>query len=1484
MTRSIDQRLMRNLFLFVCLAGTSLLTAQTIDQGGSTLCSGTLYDSGGPNGNYLPNEEHTFQICPDVPSPCITLTLEYYQLEDPAIFGTGDYLTFFDGNNIGAPQIAQVGGFGGLGGGAVCYTVQAYSGCLTVQFQSDETNEFKGWKGTWNCSDQPCASQEPLNVNTNITYQDIVNAVNTPFATVKVTNVQCPNGAYGTFQFATDNNALGLNKGLILTSGLADNAIGANNKKDAGTKHSTPGDADLNLLSNGGSLSSDACVVELDIFATSDELTFEYVFASEEYPEFANKQFNDIFAFLISGPGIVGDPGLGNQKNIAIIPGTINQPVEVNSINHVDHWPYYRNNPAGAPSLQYDGLTSDSLGKKKSLTARATVIPCNTYHLKLAIADRFDGLFDSGVFISEIKGGSPQITTRFDDNLPYLIEGCSAAGQQIEFTLSEAFTDTVKYFIQIGGTATPGLDYLLNLQDSIVFLPGQTTLSFSITQLPDNLIEGPETVVIALVNHFGCDPVIFDTLAFEIRDKIEVNIMGGDTLQVCLGQQIMLEATGTTDYIWTPPGAVSDPFTGNPTIQPTQDLWLKVEGKTGNCPAYDSIFIQVFDPKIEVLALADSRICLGTSVPLQAMNNVNNLYLQWSPIAGLSDPSSPTPSASPATTTTYRATVGLEGCLASDSVTILVDTLFFPTIIQDVTICQNYSVRLANVIFPSTTKYDWTPTVGLDNPKSSGPIATPDQTTTYTLVASSANGFCEQVGTVTVTVSPADIDIEGPEYREICLGTPVTLTAQSAPPGALVTWSPNFYVSPAVGPTVTATLDESATIFATYSINGCTVTDSVRIRVDSLPYSELFLKPDKPLYCPGDTVILFSNTYQPAHFPDIRYEWEPFGGQETEKDLWNMVISATMTHTFIRNTVNHACMVTDSVEVPVGERPEVTITATPNNICPGETVQLNATVQPDQKLKWEDNGLLSCLECPDPKVTPFSTTTFQVNTPDANCPTSVGITVNVLPLPGLNIASNPIICLGDSVLLNSTPAEPNVTYIWTASIGNPPVGATPKVAPTQATTYTITAKGPKCISSGTTTVTPVSATLEAGSDINLCLGETAILAATITGTQGGLVRWEPGALFGYSVPVTPASTTTYTATLTYGPNCQSVDQLTVSVNPAQLLLTLPPNATICPGDSILLNSAPVEPNVTYTWTTSTGTVPIGYNPTVAPSQTTTYKVTAASAQCKKTAETTVNVASAIVNAGPDQTICFGQTVALNAVIASVVTPSDVLTWLPANFKGNPFNTAPLQTTVYTVRLQYGPGCETTDAIQVTVNPAVQLSAITGTPKPAESICEGVAVVLKVNVIPDSATLVWLENGVVLPGLTTDSALVKPAGDGVSVKYTVVATSAAGCSSTAGPLSYQVERCFAIPNAFTPNGDALNPNFGLVQYGGEVTVEYFAVYDRWGKQVFESRSKEKRWDGRYKDTDAPSDVYAYVMRVRFPNGDLEEIKGDVTLIR
>ena len=160
----------------------------------------------------------------------------------------------------------------------------------------------------------------------------------------------CHQDGFGEFTYG--GGPLGINEGIILTSGTIGNAVGPNDVENKSFQQFTSGSTILDIVT--GRTTRDACMFEFDIIPGGDSLTFDFVFASEEYNEWVGSQYNDVFGFFISGPGIAGDPGIGNDHNIALVPGT-NQAITINNINNGSNSAFYHDNvrwvhprPAGA--------------------------------------------------------------------------------------------------------------------------------------------------------------------------------------------------------------------------------------------------------------------------------------------------------------------------------------------------------------------------------------------------------------------------------------------------------------------------------------------------------------------------------------------------------------------------------------------------------------------------------------------------------------------------------------------------------------------------------------------------------------------------------------------------------------------------------------------------------------------------------------------------------------------------------------------------------------------------------------------------------------------------------------------------------------------------------------------------------------------------------------------------------------------------------
>lgn len=87
----------------------------------------------------------------------------------------------------------------------------------------------------------------------------------------------------------------------------------------------------------------------------------------------------------------------------------------------------------------------------------------------------------------------------------------------------------------------------------------------------------------------------------------------------------------------------------------------------------------------------------------------------------------------------------------------------------------------------------------------------------------------------------------------------------------------------------------------------------------------------------------------------------------------------------------------------------------------------------------------------------------------------------------------------------------------------------------------------------------------------------------------------------------------------------------------------------------------------------------------------------------------------------------------------------------------------------------------------------------------------------------------------------------------------------------------------IPNAISPNGDENNDEL-ILNFGGCVENIHFAIYNRFGKVVFETFNPEEKWDGHTKNGDIQYQVFTYVINASLTDGSVVEKKGNITVIK
>lgn len=355
--------------------------------------------------------------------------------------------------------------------------------------------------------------------------------------------------AIGGFDASASN--VGIDNGVILSTGSVldhqaggrqNGPVGPNNTGSATTAWNTAGDADLTAII--GSQTHDAVILEFDFIPQGDTLRFNYVFASEEYIEFsgANSTINDAFAFYISGPGF------GSPTNIAVLPGT-NTPVSIKNVNDWNNSSYFIDNGDGFSGPQvtdpsvvnFDGLTV-------KLSAVTKVTPCQTYHLRLVLADGGDASLDSGVFL---QAGSLNSNPAFsyvinklfnplnEDTL--LSEGCSNG--RVTFNRYDEIWNPYTLDFRVLGTATNGVDYTLS-DNKIDFAANVDEAILDITSITDVLAEGTESIILRFPSPFVCIPDSVDII-YNIMDKEVVSSTTFNGQVNCKGDEIELEASGS---------------------------------------------------------------------------------------------------------------------------------------------------------------------------------------------------------------------------------------------------------------------------------------------------------------------------------------------------------------------------------------------------------------------------------------------------------------------------------------------------------------------------------------------------------------------------------------------------------------------------------------------------------------------------------------------------------------------------------------------------------------------------------------------------------------------------------------------------------------------------------------------------------------------------------------------------------------------------
>jgi gliding motility-associated-like protein len=670
--------------------------------------------------------------------------------------------------------------------------------------------------------------------------------------------------------------------------------------------------------------------------------------------------------------------------------------------------------------------------------------------------------------------------------------------------------------------------------------------------------------------------------------------------------------------------------------------------------------------------------------------------------------------------------------------------------------------------------YSW------DNGVTQGVAFTPSTTTVYTVLGTDANG-CVNTDNVTVNVNALP-NVEAGNNQTICVGQSVTLTASGA---NTYTWTGGVNQGVAFSPTSTQIYTVTGT-----DLNGCTSTDAVTVNVNPLPNVSAG---DDQTVCDGTSITL-SGTGAST------YTWD--NGVVDGVPFTQAVGQATYT---VSGTDLNGCVNSDQVIVTVNPNPIPEINGA-TEYCTGNSALLSTSVVYNT-YNWSNGATTATINATeaDSPITvtvsnsfgcfgtssPFTVTENNVITANytiticegqsalihgvnqttaglysetfvsvQGCDSISNVNLVVNPLPNVNAGPDVAICIGQTTTLTATGAA---IYSWNNGVVN---GIT--FTPAATNTYTVVGTSAEgCINTDevVVTVNPLP-NVNAGPDQALCIG----LSVTLSGSGASTYTWNNGVT--NNVSFVPNASNEYTVIGTDVNGCVNSDQVVVIVNPLPTI-NAGQDIAVCIGSTVTLSG---NGGISYTWDNG-----VTNGVSFTPSTTLTYTVSGTDEKgCVNSDQVVVTVNPLPnIDAGPDVTLCFGQSTTLNA------TGGVIYTWNNGAVQGG--SVSPSTTTTYSVTGTDANGCVNSDNMTVNVNPLPIVDAGAN-----QTICEGETVTLNATGATSYTWTPSATNGVVFtPAVGTTT-------------YTVTGTDNNGCLNT----DQVVIVVNPLPNVFAGNDVAV----------------------------------------------------------------------------
>lgn len=182
---------------------------------------------------------------------------------------------------------------------------------------------------------------------------------------------------------------------------------------------------------------------------------------------------------------------------------------------------------------------------------------------------------------------------------------------------------------------------------------------------------------LVITSEDGCNS---NPYTIEVISKPTPVASAGDDLAICRADSVELSGShtffgtlppsGSPIYQWTPGASLDDPNSPDPMASPASTELYTLVVSYGDCQSTDQVKVDVFNQISIDLSFADTLVCEGTSLFLDASSGLGDAIYSWTPAESLDDPSSGSPIASPTESTVYQVNIERGGCVATDSIRI----------------------------------------------------------------------------------------------------------------------------------------------------------------------------------------------------------------------------------------------------------------------------------------------------------------------------------------------------------------------------------------------------------------------------------------------------------------------------------------------------------------------------------------------------------------------------------------------------------------------------------------------------------------------------------------------------------------------------------------------------------------------------------------------------------------------------------------------